>query len=138
MNFFGLRFPTKRSTETPQKIRGKFGAKFGAKSGTKIREHRGTFVLRLRFIRGVLARQFATRINSQNKKTSFHNVPAIRGANRLKKVPSQFLAPRSAIRKTGVQFGNLKTIRENQAIRANPRIDLRKSVHLRCREMLGL
>ena len=38
------------------------------------------------------------------------------------------LAPRSA---KGVQFGNPETIRENQAIRANLRIDSRKSGHLR-------
>ena len=42
VNFSGL-FPKKRSTKTPQKIRGKFGAKFG----TKIRKIRGIFVLRL-------------------------------------------------------------------------------------------
>ena len=37
--------------------------------------------------------------------------------------------PRSAIRKNGVQFGNSEPIRENQAIRANLRIDLRESGH---------
>ena len=31
MNFFWSPFPTKRSTKTPRKIRGKFGAKFGAR-----------------------------------------------------------------------------------------------------------
>ena len=36
VNFFWSPYPTKRSTKTPQKIRGKFGEKFGAKSGTKI------------------------------------------------------------------------------------------------------
>ena len=35
MNFLWSPFPTKRSTRTPQKIRGKFGEKFGAKSGAK-------------------------------------------------------------------------------------------------------
>ena len=44
---------------------------------------------------------------------------------------SQFLASRSAIRKKGVQFGNPGTICENQAIRANLRIDSRESCHLR-------
>ena len=39
--------PTKSSTQTPQKIRGKFGAKFGAKFGTKNRKIRETFVLPL-------------------------------------------------------------------------------------------
>ena len=47
VNFFWSPFPTKRSTETPQKFRGKFGAKFGAKFGTRTRRIRGTFVLRL-------------------------------------------------------------------------------------------
>ena len=44
----------------------------------------------------------------------------------------QFLTPppRSPIRKEGVQFRNPETIRENQAIRANLRIDLRESGHL--------
>ena len=42
---------------------------------------------------------------------------------------SQLLAPWSAIRKQGVQFGNPETIRENQAIRANLRIDSRESGH---------
>ena len=36
-------------------------------------------------------------------------------------------AIRGAIRKEGVQFGNAETIRENQAIRANLRIDFRES-----------
>ena len=40
-------FRTKRSTKTPQTIRGKFGAKFGAKSVTEIQKIRGTFVLQL-------------------------------------------------------------------------------------------
>ena len=44
---------------------------------------------------------------------------------------SQFLAPRSAIRTKGVRFGNPETIRENQAIRTNLRIDSRESGHLR-------
>ena len=43
---------------------------------------------------------------------------------------SQLLALRSAIRNNGVQFGNPETIRENQAIRANLRIDSRESGHL--------
>ena len=41
-NFSGLRYPTKRSSKTPQNIWGKFGAKFGAKN----RKIRGTFFLR--------------------------------------------------------------------------------------------
>ena len=41
VNFFWSPFPTKRSTKTHQKIRGKFGAKFG----TKILKIRDTFVL---------------------------------------------------------------------------------------------
>ena len=53
--------------------------------------------------------------------------PAIRNANRgdshesPQTRDSQFLAPPNAIRNKGVQleFGNLETIRENQAIRAN-------------------
>ena len=40
-------------------------------------------------------------------------------------------SPRSVIRKKGVQLGNPETIRENQAIRANLRIDSRESGHLR-------
>ena len=49
---------------------------------------------------------------------------------------SQFLAPRNAIRKNGVQFGNPETIRENQRIRANLRIDSRESGHLSSGETL--
>ena len=45
--FFLVSVPTKRSTKTPQNIRGNFGAKFGAKLGAKIRKIRGTFVLQL-------------------------------------------------------------------------------------------
>ena len=41
-----------------------------------------------------------------------------------------FFAPRSAIRKKEVQFGNPETIRENQAIRANLRIYSRESGRL--------
>ena len=47
VNFFWSPFPTKRSTKTPQKIRGKSGAKFGTKFGTKIRKIRATFVLQI-------------------------------------------------------------------------------------------
>ena len=47
MNYFWSPFPTKRSTKTPQKNRGIFGAKFGAKLGTEIRKIWGTFVLQL-------------------------------------------------------------------------------------------
>ena len=39
-------------------------------------------------------------------------------------------SPQSAIRNKGVQFGKPETIRENQAIRANLRIDSRESGHL--------
>ena len=49
---------------------------------------------------------------------------------------SQFFVPRSAIRKKGIQFGNPETIRKNQAIRANLRIDSRESGHL-SRRILG-
>ena len=45
VNFFWSLSPTKRSTKSPQKIRGRFGGKFGAKFGTKIRKIRETFVL---------------------------------------------------------------------------------------------
>ena len=38
---------------------------------------------------------------------------------------------RIAIRKKGVQYRNPETIRENQVIRANPRIDSRELGHLR-------
>ena len=47
VNFFWSPSPTKRSTKSPRKIRGKFGAKSGAKFGTKIRKIRETFVLQL-------------------------------------------------------------------------------------------
>ena len=47
VNFFWSQFPTKRSTKTPRKIRGKFGAKSEIKFGTKIWKIRGTFVLQL-------------------------------------------------------------------------------------------
>ena len=44
---------------------------------------------------------------------------------------SQFIVPEKAIRtKKGFSSGTLKTIRENQAIRANLRIDSRESGHL--------
>ena len=43
---------------------------------------------------------------------------------------SQILAPEVRFGKKGVQFGNPETIRENQAIRANLRIDLCESGHL--------
>ena len=43
---------------------------------------------------------------------------------------TQLLAPCSAIRTKGVQFWNPETIRENQAMRANLRIDSRESGHL--------
>ena len=39
---------------------------------------------------------------------------------------SQILAPQSAIRREGVQFGKPETIRENQVIHANLRIDSRE------------
>ena len=42
VNFFWSPFPTKRSTKTPQTIRGKFGAKFGAKFGMKFQKIRET------------------------------------------------------------------------------------------------
>ena len=45
--FFWSLFPTKQSTQTPQKIRGRFGAKFGQNSGRKFEQIRGTFVLQL-------------------------------------------------------------------------------------------
>ena len=47
VNFFWSPFPTKRSTKSPRKIRGKVGAKFEAKLGTKIRKIREIFVLQL-------------------------------------------------------------------------------------------
>ena len=47
VNFFWSPSPTKRSTKSPQKIRGKFGAKFGAEFGTRIRKIREAFVLQL-------------------------------------------------------------------------------------------
>ena len=47
VNFFWSPSPTKWSTKSPRKIRGKFGAKFGAKFGTKIRIIREIFVLPL-------------------------------------------------------------------------------------------
>ena len=63
-------------------------------------------------------------------KRSRNNVRAIR-TNRLKPAIRKFLALRSAIRKNKrVQFGNPETIRENQVIRANLRIDSRESGHL--------
>ena len=47
VNFFRSPFPTKGSTKTPRKTRGKFGAEFTAKFGTKIRKIRETFGLQL-------------------------------------------------------------------------------------------
>ena len=47
VNFFWSLSPAKRSTKSPRKIRGKFGAKSGAKFGPKIRKIRETFVLQL-------------------------------------------------------------------------------------------
>ena len=67
---------------------------------------------------------------TKKQKNYFHNVRAIR-ANRLKPVIRNFLAARSAIRKKkGAQFGNAETRRENQAMRANLRIDSHESGHL--------
>ena len=55
---------------------------------------------------------------------------------------SQFLAPppppRSAIRKNGVQIGNPETIRENETIRANLRIDSRESAHPSLQNMCSI
>ena len=47
VNFFWSPSPTKESTKSLRKIRGKFGAKLGAKFGTKIRKIREPFVLQL-------------------------------------------------------------------------------------------
>ena len=60
----------------------------------------------------------------------FHNVPAIR-ANRLKTAIRNFEPPeaRFAKKKGGSAREPPKTIRENRAIRANPRIDSRESGH---------
>ena len=44
---------------------------------------------------------------------------------------SKPLVPRNGICKNRIQFGNPETIRENQAMRANLRIDSRESGHLR-------
>ena len=55
--------------------------------------------------------------NRGDSRESIHRNPCFQNGD------SQFLAPRNAIRKRGVQFGNAETIRENQAIRANLRID---------------
>ena len=71
--------------------------------------------------------QFA-RIDSQ-KNPYFHNVRAIR-RNRLKPADSQCFSPLKRDSQKGVQFGNPETIRENQTIRANLRIDSRESGHL--------
>ena len=43
--------------------------------------------------------------------------------------------PKRDSQKKGVQFGDIETIRENQAIRANLRIDSRESGHLRFRKV---
>ena len=51
-------------------------------------------------------------------------------ANRLKPAIRNFCPSIRAIRKTGVQLGNPETIRENQAIQANLRIDSHESGHL--------
>ena len=93
-----------------------------------------------------MARRFATRIGAiranrfaridSQKNPYFHNVRAIR-ANRLKPAIRNFWPSRSAIRKKGVRFGDPETIRENQAIRANLRIDSRESGHLSLRALLG-
>ena len=58
-------------------------------------------------------------------------------ANRLKPAIRNVLAPRSAIRKERVHFGNPETIRENQAIRTNLRIDSRESGHLSLKSSSG-
>ena len=63
------------------------------------------------------------------KKTYFHKVRAIR-ANRLKSAIRKIFVPRNVTRKKGVHFGNPQTIRANQPIRENLRIDSRESGHL--------
>ena len=60
VNFFWSPYPTKRSTKSPRKIRGKFGEKFRAKSGTKIWKIRGTFVLRLFWLNNGNRREIAS------------------------------------------------------------------------------
>ena len=83
-----------------------------------------------------MARGFATRIpeiraNRFAENPYFHNVRPIR-ANRLKPAIRNFTPPPEArFAKKGRQFGNPETIRKNQAIRANLRIDSRESGHLR-------
>ena len=68
-------------------------------------------------------------INSQEN-PYFRNVRAIR-ANRLKPAIRKFLVPETRFAKKGVQLGNPKAIRANQAIHANLRIDSRELGHLR-------
>ena len=63
----------------------------------------------------------------RRKTLYFHRMPAIR-ANRLK--PAIRKPPEEQFAKKRVQFGNPETIRENQVMRANLRIDLREAGHL--------
>ena len=75
----------------------------------------------------IRANRFA-RLDSQ-KYPYFHNVRAI-CANHLKPATRNVLVARSATCKKGVRFRKPETIRENQAVRANLRIDSRESGHL--------
>ena len=68
------------------------------------------------------------RIDSQ-KTPYFHNVRAVR-ANGIKPAIRKFWPPEARFAQKGVLFGNPDTIRKNQAIRANLRIDSRESGHL--------
>ena len=68
---------------------------------------------------------------SIRRKTYFHNVRAIR-AIRLKPAIRYFFSLPKRDSQKRVQFGDPETIRENQVIRANLRIDSRESGHLSC------
>ena len=82
---------------------------------------------------GRFARIDSRKLSRRKKKTYLACGRFARIASNLRFAIFEPGAPRSAIRKKGVRFGNPRTIRENLAIRANLRIDSRKWGHLSLR-----
>ena len=86
-----------------------------------------------------MAQRFATRIGPirvnrfAEKPLYFHKVRAIRASVGSNLRLTIFGPTKRDSQKKGVWFGKPETIRENQAIRANLRIDSRESGHLSCK-----
>ena len=82
-----------------------------------------------------MARRFATRIQGDSRESIRRKTPMFITCKRFPRIASNlrfaiFSPPESRFAKRGVQFGSPEPIRENQAIRANLRIDSRESGHL--------